>query len=114
MTKAPDKGPGSGEPVEVGVKYLDPAEFVSEGYLHEVNRKFLHPLGLALSVHTDEFGTHLGDIWDYRDDPEGLRFDDASLDPEKVANVEAQYWRVKGPREKLFGWMIQPAGPTTE
>jgi hypothetical protein len=32
------------------VKYLDAAEFRKRGYLHEVNRLVLHPLGLALSV----------------------------------------------------------------
>lgn len=29
---------------------MDLAEFVSLGYLHEVNRRFFHPLGLALET----------------------------------------------------------------
>jgi hypothetical protein len=32
------------------INYMDIAEFQSEGYLQEVNRQFLHPLGLALEV----------------------------------------------------------------
>lgn len=32
------------------IKRIDVAEFRSEGYLQEVNRRFLHPLGLALEV----------------------------------------------------------------
>lgn len=34
------------------INYIDPAEFRQAGYLHEVNRLLLHPLGLALSVET--------------------------------------------------------------
>lgn len=33
-----------------GMPLMDIAEFVRDGYLHEVNRRFLHPLGLALEV----------------------------------------------------------------
>lgn len=54
---------------------LDVREFRTLGYLQEVNRLFMHPLGLALSVAINEDGTEqLGPIWDYRDDPEGLGF----------------------------------------
>lgn len=31
-------------------KYMDPAEFREEGYLQEVNRRFFHPLGLAIEM----------------------------------------------------------------
>src|SRR5438445_10887455 len=37
----PDKPP---------IKHMPIREFVDEGYLQEVNRQFLHPLGLALEV----------------------------------------------------------------
>lgn len=32
------------------IKRIDAAEFQAEGYLQEVNRRFLHPLGLALEA----------------------------------------------------------------
>lgn len=32
------------------IKYLDPYLFTEVGYLQELNRQFLHPLGLALEV----------------------------------------------------------------
>jgi hypothetical protein len=37
-----------------GIKYIDLDEFMEEGFLQEANRKFFHPLGLALQV-TSEF-----------------------------------------------------------
>lgn len=86
---------------------MDPKEFQNFGYLQEVNRKFFHPLGLALSVHTDETGTHFGGIWDMRADPEGLIFDTA-IDVNKVMRVEEEYNRFKTVREKKFGYMVQP------
>ena len=49
-------------------------EFRKLGYLQEVNRKFFHPLGLALEVIIDDETKKesLGGIWDYRSDPEGM------------------------------------------
>lgn len=35
-------------------KRIDIAEFREFGYLHEINRQLLHPLGLALEVVTDD------------------------------------------------------------
>jgi hypothetical protein len=32
------------------IKYISPEEFREEGYLQEVNRRFLHPLGLAIEM----------------------------------------------------------------
>lgn len=32
------------------IKYISPKEFREEGYLQEVNRRFLHPLGLAIEM----------------------------------------------------------------
>jgi hypothetical protein len=59
-------------------------EFFNDGYLQEVNRRFFHPLGLALEVNTHEDGTKtLGGIWDYREDPEGIRFSDGITKLEK-------------------------------
>jgi hypothetical protein len=38
-------------------KHISIREFRAEGYLQEVNRMVLHPLGLALSVVVQEDGT---------------------------------------------------------
>lgn len=52
-------------------KEMSLAEFRELGYLQELNRQFLHPLGLALAV---ERKTGAVKIWDGRDDPEGFVF----------------------------------------
>ena len=38
------------------MKFIDITEFRSRGYLQEINRKFLHPLGMAMSVHINSDG----------------------------------------------------------
>lgn len=74
---------------------MTPKQFRDEGYLQEVNRLFLHPLGLALSVtvcthdgrdgkapHTPEncraTKGRFGPILDWRHDQEGILFDTAA------------------------------------
>jgi hypothetical protein len=56
---------------------MDIKEFRTKGYLQEINRRFLHPLGLALEITIDDNTDkeYLSGIWDYRDDPDGLIFD---------------------------------------
>ena len=59
----------------LNTSYMDIGEFLNEGYLQEVNRRFFHPLGLALEVSTFDDGTQtLGGIWDYRESPTGVLF----------------------------------------
>ena len=71
------------------VKRMDIQEFREEGFLQEVNRKFFHPLGLALEIIIEEDGSsRLGGIWDYRDDPEGMFFVGNVIDQAKIDNVE--------------------------
>lgn len=58
------------------MKKMDIKKFRELGYLQELNRKFLHPLGLALSVKKDDDGNEeLDSIIDYRNDKEGVYFD---------------------------------------
>lgn len=98
------------------LKTIDPADFLTQGFLQEANRLFFHPRGLALSVDVDEESgdaTTLGPIWDYRDDPEGITFADGVMDPAKTAKVAAEQQKHLPTREKMFGeGGIQPA-PTT-
>ena len=91
------------------IKFIDIKEFREQGYLQEINRLFLHRLGLALSVLINEDGTEsLGGIWDYRDDPEGMTYGDGVLSIEKAHNVEKQGNRVATSRKELLGFDIQP------
>ena len=51
------------------IKKIDIKEFREKGYLQELNRRFLHPLGLALEIRQRHDGTEiLGEIWDYREE----------------------------------------------
>jgi hypothetical protein len=91
------------------VPYIDIKEFYDFGYLQEVNRRFLHPLGMALSVVLNEDGTvELGGIMDCRDDPEGVIFSPNVLNAEKYRRVEAEWYRRVEARIKAGGYHIQP------
>jgi len=75
------------------MKYMTVSEFRDLGFLQELNRLFLHPLGLALEIKIEENGEEsLGGIWDSREDPEGMLFGDFSDKKEarrKIEYVEA-------------------------
>src|SRR6266498_2549586 len=92
------------------VKRIDIAEFRRIGLLQEANRRFFHPLGLALEVVIDEDGAErLGGIWDYRDDPEGVYFaGDLGPDPDKAAAYDALLEQHREARVAMFGWVVQP------
>jgi hypothetical protein len=92
------------------IKYMDVAEFRSAGYLQEVNRRFLHPLGLALAVKVADDGTeHISGVWDYRDDPEGIRYVDGVELAQRARDID-ELWRVREiERRAALGWMVQPA-----
>lgn len=89
------------------IKRMDPAEFRELGFLQEVNRQFLHPLGLALEVVVEEDGSvAMGGIWDFRDDPEGI----VLARPPKVdaaAHVAIERERHREARERLMGSVVQ-------
>ena len=91
------------------VKRMDIAEFREFGYLQELNRGFLHPLGLALEVVAEDDGTErLGGVWDYRDDPEGVRYEDLDL-TEKAQRVAEEREHRRPAREAALGYWQQPA-----
>lgn len=98
------------------IKRIPITEFVSEGYLQELNRQFLHPLGLALEIVREEDGTmQLGGVWDYRADPEGMLFADESLATDearfKAVNVAAKRALKRRYRVRQFGFNVQPLPP---
>ena len=89
-------------------RYIPIKEFRALGFVQELNRRFLHPCGLALEVVVESTGEEkLGGIWDYRDDPEGIIFVDVP-DTEKAATVERLLTEKEEARKRAFGWVIQP------
>lgn len=92
------------------IKYIDIAEFRALGFLQEVNRRVLHPAGLALEVVREEDGSeHLGGVWDYREDPEGMVYEPLDdEDAQRAARVDAEIERHADARRALFGDVIQP------
>lgn len=93
------------------MKYIDIKEFRQFGYLQELNRQFLHPLGLALEVQVDDNGNEtLGGIQDFRDDPEGIIYADGVITATKSSNVYNANEKMKQSREQLLGFHIQPVG----
>jgi len=98
------------------IKRIPIDEFQKRGYLQELNRRFLHPLGMALEVAVADDGTvTLGGIWDYRDDPEGIYFDTSEAKLNGRAAAVAEEWASKeAPRRAALGYMVQPAGLAPE
>jgi hypothetical protein len=105
-------------------EYMDIEEFREKGYLQEVNRRFLHPIGLALAVTVDDAGVYsLSGVLDARDDPEGFVFDyskhpdpsDAlELNQVRANYIDAQEDHFGPTRERRFGWRVQPAGTSAK
>jgi hypothetical protein len=102
------------------MELIDLKEFRDFGYLQELNRRFLHPLGLALVMAQKEDGTlSILGIQDGRDDPEGIVFSDLS-DPEDRVRMERidDFWHCRSPARRAFlegcgtGFLgtIQPVG----
>lgn len=84
-------------------------EFVETGYLHELNRTFLHPLGLAMEVRIEENGEwSLGGVWDSREDPEGFLYAEGTLDYAKAERI--LQIRIDRTIERVtrLGYWVQP------
>lgn len=84
-------------------------EFREMGLLAEVNRTFFHPLGLALEVIIDEETGEekLGGIWDYRDDPEGIRYHPDHFPREKIKKAQEFIKQKHEQRLKTLGFVYQ-------
>ncbi len=93
-------------------KYVSVAEFREMGLLSELNRCFLHPRGLALSVCVEADGTEqFGPIWDCRDDPGGISYGGSLLPMmrENADNANRAAPVKETGRTALFGWVVQPS-----
>lgn len=90
-------------------KRIDIAEFRKLGFLQEANRKFFHPVGLALEVVINEDETEtLGGIWDYREDEEGIYYGESVLKKERAEYVDNLLNLKKDKRIEMFGSIVQP------
>jgi hypothetical protein len=91
-------------------KYISPKEFREKGYLQEVNRRFFHPLGLALSIKIDDNGDEcFSGVVDCRDDAEGYYFDLNNGDSNRVKTfkerkyfIDSEFEKRKEVRKKIF------------
>jgi hypothetical protein len=98
----------------MSINRIDIREFREAGYLQEVNRQFLHPLGLALEVVVDDDGTErLGGVWDYRDDPEGIYYAGDMPDAEKAERIRDEQDKHHATRLDALGYIMQPLGSTS-
>lgn len=92
-------------------------EFRTKGYLQEVNRRFFHPLGIALEIIlNDETGEEkLGGIWDYRSDEEGIYYNIKESDEERInrfkrnkAFIDNEFEVRNKIRKEKLGFEIEP------
>ena len=90
------------------IKRMSVKEFRKLGGLQEINRCFLHPRGLALEVIIGDDGNEkFGEVWDYRDDPEGLFFSENTVKHDGVVEMQKLYDDKKDVRKKVCGTIIQ-------
>jgi hypothetical protein len=98
------------------IKKLNIKEFRENGYLQELNRQFLHPLGLALEIIIDDDDNEiLGGIWDYRNDEEGILYDIKNSDSFRINTFKQKEKFIKDELEKRsilrkdkLGFIIEP------
>ena len=88
-------------------KFMSVKKFRQLGLLHELNRQFLHPLGLAIEVEIDpQTGDEkFGRIWDCTSDPEGIIF--GKLNTEKMDKAKEFIDARHNSREARLGYIIQ-------
>lgn len=89
---------------------MDVSDFRALGYVQEINRLFLHPLGLALYVFIDGDGIErLGGVLDARADPAGLTYDDLTpQDAVRAAGINVERRHRAKARYAQHGWVVQP------
>ena len=98
------------------IKRINIKEFREKGYLQELNRRFLHPLGLALEVLIDDDGNEkLGGVWDFRDDTEGIHYDISNADlerknrfNEKKLFIDTEFENRRKSRKEILGFDVEP------
>lgn len=95
-------------------KYMKIKEFIEKGYLQELNRRFLHPLGLALEIVENNSEFKLNGIIDCRKDKEGISFNLKNSNSERklkfIKNfkfIEKEFNKRRKARNKMFNGNIE-------
>ena len=93
------------------IKRISIQEFRERGYLQELNRQFLHPLGMALEIIVDGDGNEIiGGIWDYRDEDVGIYYDIKNSDDERKNRFFQNYIDVVNELGEKFKHRIDKLG----
>lgn len=93
-------------------KFVTTKELLDWGLLFEINRRVLHPLGLALEAEVTEDGnvSFTNRVWNARRDPEGIIFVDKAFEHGKAKfDAMMEEWgedRLRARKEAL-GYLIQ-------
>lgn len=89
-------------------KKMSVKEFRKLGYLQELNRQFLHPLGMALDVVIEKNGRErFGEVRDDRDNPEGFIFGPGMIDGETCGRILNEQYEKGKIRNRRLGYNIQ-------
>ena len=94
-----------------GLKRMTPEDFLRGGYLQELNRRFLHPLGISLGARHINGQYELGPIFDCREIKDGVSFDmdgDPGLFIDYLYKIEEEIISQVPKRKAHYGWVVQP------
>ena len=86
-------------------------EFHKQGYLQEMNRQFLHPLGLSLALKVDDGKRSFHAIFDHQDSKEALIFKPGLLKARLKEKVEHEQEERGQVRLAGMGFIVQPVEP---
>lgn len=90
------------------ITLVDPKELSESGILHEVNRLFFHPIGMALAVELEDDGTwSMVGVIDHRADAAGVTF--ATVDEDKVQKFKELQRKRHRSRLRALGFYVQPS-----
>ncbi len=102
--------------------YINIKELREKGYLQEVNRRFFHPLGLALEITIDENKNEIiSGILDCRKDKEGLYWGINNFSEKRKQNftknkkfIDDEIKKREDVRKKRFNDIIEPISITKQ
>jgi hypothetical protein len=86
------------------MEFVDISKFRKEGYLQELNRQFLHPLGMSLivSIDNDTGKESILGIEDGRSDPKGMFYDFKNYDDDRKTTALKNEVYVETQRRKIY------------
>ena len=103
------------------IKKIEIEDFRKIGYLQEANRRFFHPLGLALEVSIEDGKESISGVWDYREDKEGIYYDIKNSDSERKERflknknfIDSQFKERGDLRKSELGFKIEPIEDSPE